>query len=51
MSEVGNEDAGGVLARLMRGANLRRSVEVLKAPTRVLQRRFRPLRTRRADGF
>ena len=32
MSEVGNEDAGGVLARLMRGANLRRSVEVLKAP-------------------
>lgn len=29
MSEVGNEDAGGVLARLMRGANLRRSVEVL----------------------
>ena len=32
MSEVGNEDVGGVLARLMRGANLRRSVEVLKAP-------------------
>ena len=32
MSEFGNEDAGGVLARLMRGANLRRSVEVLKAP-------------------
>lgn len=32
MSEVGNEDAGVVLARLMRGADLRRSVEVLKAP-------------------
>lgn len=32
MSEVENEDAGGVMARLIRGADLRSSVEVLKAP-------------------